>query len=490
MRRLAQLEYKHLVAIAFVFGVFMDVLDTTIVNVALPTLTRDFEVTRGQIEWVATGYLISLALWIPASGWIGDRFGTKRTYLFALVMFTGASALCGLAWNIESLVAFRILQGVGGGMLTPVGTAMLFRAYPPAERAKASAVLAGPTVLAPALGPVLGGVIVTHLSWRWIFLVNVPVGIVGFFFTARFLEEHREPRAGRFDLWGFVLSGAGLALVLFALSRGPEAGWTSGSVLVPFVVGVLAFVALVLVETRVPEPMLALRLYRDRMFRQANIALVASMGSLLGLLFLLPFFLQQLRGLTPQQSGLATFTQAIGMILMSRVVGRIYPVVGPRRLMLTGLTLTATFTTLFAFVDLDTTLWAVRGIMFARGMSMALSMIPLQASTYVTIRPEDTGRASSLTSAVRQMGAAVGVAVLATMLATRTDALAPGKTCAAQTVAGDPALRNACTTAFHEALLFSAVIVSLGIVAAWFIRDEDAAATMRGRAAPVGAGAT
>jgi EmrB/QacA subfamily drug resistance transporter len=472
----------QLVAIAFVFGVFMDVLDTTIINVALPALSRDFEVPRGTIEWVATGYLISLALWIPASGWIGDRFGTKRTYLFALFMFTTASALCGLAWNIESLVAFRILQGVGGGMLTPVGTAMLFRAYPPIERAKASAVLAGPTVLAPALGPVVGGVIVTHLSWRWIFLVNIPFGIIGFVFSAKYLEEHREPRAGSFDKWGFVLSGSGLALVLFALSRGPEAGWGSWTTLTPAAIGLVLFVLLYVVETRIPEPMLALRLYKDRMFRQTNLALFLSMGSLLGLLFLLPFFLQQLRGLTAQESGLATFTQAIGMILVSRAVGRLYPIFGPRRLLMTGLTLTAMITSLFVFVDVDTNLWAVRGIMFGRGMTMALSFIPLQAATYVTIKPEDTGRASSLTSAFRQIGAALGVAVLASVLTLRTDALAGGRECTVQTTAGDRLLRDACTTAFHQALLFSAVIVALGIAAAWFIRDEDAAESMYAKA--------
>src|SRR5215813_5592212 len=151
MRR--TIEYKYLVAIVFIFGLFMDILDTTVVNVALPTLGRQFHAGNGTLEWVVTGYLLSLAVWIPASGWIGDRFGTKKTFIFALFMFTGASALCGAAWSIESLIAFRVLQGVGGGMLTPVGTAMLFRAFPPRERAAASTVLMIPSVLAPALGP-------------------------------------------------------------------------------------------------------------------------------------------------------------------------------------------------------------------------------------------------------------------------------------------------------------------------------------------------
>ena len=152
-----KVSYKWLVAVAFVAGLFMDLMDVTIVNVALPTLGRDFGASNDSLEWVVTGYLVSLAIWIPASGWISDRFGSKRTFAFALVLFTAGSALCGVAWSLDSLITFRLLQGVGGGMMTPVGTAMLFRAFPPAERARASAVLTVPTAIAPALGPVLGG---------------------------------------------------------------------------------------------------------------------------------------------------------------------------------------------------------------------------------------------------------------------------------------------------------------------------------------------
>src|SRR5262249_36304650 len=150
------IEYKYLVAIVFIFGLFMDILDTTVVNVALPTLGRQFHAGNGTLEWVVTGYLLSLAVWIPASGWVGDRFGTKKTFMFALATFTLGSALCGLAQSIDQLIAFRILQGVGGGMLTPVGMAMVFRAFPPNERAAASAFVAVPTLIAPMLGPILG----------------------------------------------------------------------------------------------------------------------------------------------------------------------------------------------------------------------------------------------------------------------------------------------------------------------------------------------
>jgi EmrB/QacA subfamily drug resistance transporter len=201
-----RVHYKWIVAAVFVTGMFMDIMDVTIVNVAIPALAKDFNAAESSIEWVVLGYVLSLAVWIPASGWVGDRVGTKKTFLFALFAFTAASALCGQAHTIGELIAFRVLQGVGGGMLTPVGTAMLFRAFPPDERAKASTVLMLPAILAPALGPVVGGWLVTDVSWRWIFYVNLPIGIFGFVFGLLFLKENREPTAGGFDLAGFLLS--------------------------------------------------------------------------------------------------------------------------------------------------------------------------------------------------------------------------------------------------------------------------------------------
>ena len=206
-----RLEYKWLVGITFVLGLIMQILDITILNVALATLGREFGVGAATLQWVLTGYMISLAVFIPSSGWIADRFGSKRTFQFAVVVFTVASVLCGMAGEMWMLVAARVLQGVGGGMLVPVGQAMLFRAFPAHERAKAGAVLSIPITIAPTLGPVLGGVLVEYASWRWIFFINVPVGALTLLFTVLFLREERRERPGRFDLPGFVLAGAGLA---------------------------------------------------------------------------------------------------------------------------------------------------------------------------------------------------------------------------------------------------------------------------------------
>jgi EmrB/QacA subfamily drug resistance transporter len=474
MRRIG-LRYEYVVAIVFVTGLFMEILDTTIVNVALPTLAREFGVGTTDVEWVVVAYLLSLAVWIPASGWIGDRFGTKRTFLFAIAVFTVASALCGQANGLWELVLFRVLQGVGGGMMTPVGTAMLFRAFAPERRAKASTVLIIPTVMAPALGPVLGGLLVTQFSWRWVFYVNVPLGIAAFVFGLVALREHREPSAGPFDVAGFVLSAVGLAALLYALSEGPIEGWRSPEILIAGIGGLLAFALLTRIELRKPAPMLALRLLRDRMFRNANLASALSYSSFAAILFLMPLFLQELRGLSALESGLTTFPQAIGVLVSSQIAGRLYPFVGPRRLMVFGLVGAACTAFTFTQVDLGTDLWVIRGLMFTRGVFMAFAFIPLQAATYSTITSADTGRATAIFSTQRQVAAAFGVATAATVLTTAMTRQLAG------VVPGSAAAIDAQVSSYHVVFLAASLLAFGAAAVALLIRDEDAAATMRTR---------
>lgn len=465
-----RLQQRYVVGAVFVAGMFLNILDTTIVNVALPTLAEEFDVPTSSIEWVVLGYLVSLAAFIPASGWIGDRFGTKRTYLFALGVFTTASALCGLAQSLEQLVAFRVLQGVGGGMLTPVGTAMLFRAFPPAERAKASRVLIIPTVMAPALGPVIGGFLVDNLTWRWIFYVNVPVGIAAFVFGSLFLHEHREPRAGGFDLPGFVFAGAGLALVLYALGEGPSKGWLSGEVAATGIGGLALFALLVRTELRKDHPMLQLRLLGDRLFRATNTAALFGYGAFIGFLFLVPLYLQDARGLSAFDSGLTTFPEALGVLVSTQFVARLYMHVGPRRLMCGGLAAVGAVMLVFTQVELDTELWKLRVLMFLLGAAMAFMMMPVQAATFATISPADTGQASAIFSTQRQVAAALGVAILATTLsATMPDGVP---------TAGER------LSAFRAAFVAAAVLAFVGSVASLLIRDSDAAGTMHPKEAP------
>lgn len=488
MRSPATWDYKRVVAVAFVVGVFMDVLDVTIVNVALPTIQGDFGASDTGLEWVVTAYLLSLAVWIPASGWFGDRIGTKKVYLTALAIFTIASTLCGAAQSIEQLIAFRVLQGVGGGMLVPVGQSMLYRAFPPGERARASAVLSIPSVLGPALGPVLGGVITTHTSWRWIFLINIPFGVAAFVFSGRYLREHREPSAGEFDRGGFVLSALAFATLLFGLAEVPRKGWTDALSLGPIVGGLTLLGLLVLYETRHPEPMLAFRLFRDRMFRVGNVVGLFGMGAFVGSMFLLPLYLQRLRGLSPQTSGFTTFTQALGYIVVSRTVGKLYMRIGPRRMIVSGLALSGVFNLGFVFVDLDTNLWWIRLIMFGRGMCLPLLFIPLQASSFARISPQDTGRGSSLFSTQRQVSSALGVAVLAAILFT---GLKERVARAAAAGLEGRALQEAQLGAYHRAFLWVAVLYAIGAAVSLMVRDADAANTMgRAAAAPASSAAT
>jgi EmrB/QacA subfamily drug resistance transporter len=468
------LAYKYVVATVFVSALFLDLLDTTIVNVALRTIGEEFQTEA--IEWVVLGYTRSLAVWIPASGWLGDRFGTKRVFMTALGLFVGGSMLCGFAQTIGELVAFRVVQGIGGGMLTPIGVAMLFRAFPPIERARASTIVMIPTLVAPALGPVVGGLLTETLGWRWIFFVNVPFGIAALVFGLRFLREHREPTAGPFDIPGFVLSGFGLGAVLYAMNEGPRLGWTSPAVVGFGVAGLAAIAVLVYVELHVAHPMLALRLFRLRLFRSTNLVMFFSMASFLGLTFVLPLYLQGLRGLDPLHSGLATFPQAIGILVSSQIAGRIYPRVGPRRLMIGGMLGAAASMSLMLFVGLETEIWWIRIIVLLRGFSMGFCFVSSQAASYAEIKPADNGRASALFSTQRQVSVSIGVALMATVLSSFT------------TLSAAPTDPERALTGYHWTF---AICVGLALVSAFlawlFIRDEDARETMLARRRPTAA---
>jgi EmrB/QacA subfamily drug resistance transporter len=286
---------KVSVSVVFVAAMFMSIMDGTIVNVALPSLSRQFNAPGTSIDAVVVGYLVSLAIVIPASGWLGDRLGTKRIFLCALAVFTGASALCGLATSLPMLIGFRLLQGMGGGAMTPVGMAILYRAFPPRERIQVSRILNIPTVFAPASGPVIGGLLIVKLSWRWVFYVNVPIGILAFVFGLLFLQEYRRETAGDFDLAGFLLGGFGLALSMYALSEGPSYGWTSPAILATGIVGLALLITFVLVELRSTHPILNLRLLSNRSFRTGNLISFFSAAGFLSLLYAGPLFLQEAR---------------------------------------------------------------------------------------------------------------------------------------------------------------------------------------------------
>jgi EmrB/QacA subfamily drug resistance transporter len=456
------------VSIVFVAAMFMSIMDGTIVNVALPSLGRQLGVPSTSIDAVVVAYLVSLAIVIPASGWLGDRWGTRRIFLLALVLFTVTSALCGLAGSFALLVLFRFLQGAAGGALAPVGTAMLYRTFPPAQRVRVSSVLIIPTVIAPATGPVLGGLLVDQLSWRWVFFVNVPIGIAACLFGLAFLHEHREPTAGRFDLPGFLLAGFGLALALYALSEGPTRGWSSAAVLSSGLASLPLLGAFVVVEMRRREPLLDLRLLGNRLFRTTNLVSLFSSAGFLGVLFVSPLFLQEGLGVSALTSGLTTFPEALGVLLSTQVVARLYPRVGPRRLMAAGLTGVAIVIALMSLLGPNTSLWLMRSLMFLTGAGMAFAFLPVQTAAFATISSASTGRASALFNAQRQLGSALGVAVLGGVLS------AVGPTLLSANGAQLPNL-----AAYHAAFLAAAVLALTAACIALAVSDQDAAATMQ-----------
>jgi EmrB/QacA subfamily drug resistance transporter len=458
-------DQRVVVAAVYVAAMLMNTLDSTIVIVALATLGREFNVPPVTTEAVVVGYLVSLAAFIPASGWLGDRFGTKRIFLIALALFVTASILCGLSNSLQQLVAFRVLQGAGGGMLTPVGMAMLYRTFPPRERVAVGRILMFATILGPASGPVLGGFLIENLSWRWAFFVNAPVGLIAFLVGLLFLHEHREPNTGGFDIPGFILGGAGLALLMYGLSEGPSHGWTSPSIVGPVIGGLAVLIAFVVVELRSPAPMVELRLLTNRLFRSTMVAFFFATAGFIGSLFLIPLFLQVVQGASPLESGLTTFPEAIGVITSTQFVARLYPRVGPRRLMIGGLLGLATSITLMALIGLQSDPWVVRGLMFLIGASMAFMFLPNQAASMATISRAQTGRATTIFNVQRQLGAAVGVAALSTVLS-----LVSGSESGANTA---PPYRAALFTAAGFALV--------GAMAASTVPDEEAAETMRPR---------
>ena len=457
-----RLSEQFVVGAVFVSALFMSIMDTTVVNVAVPTIGRQFHAGNSSVQWIATGYLLSLAVWMPSSGWISDRFGAKRVLLAAIAIFTGGSVLCAAAGSLGALVAARVIQGIGGGMLQPVGMAMVFRAFPPERRARASQILIIPTAVAPALGPIIGGTLVTHASWRWAFLINLPIGVAALVFGLVFLRNQPHASPGRFDIAGFALAGSGLPLLLYAISQGPSQGWGSATIVVCAVAGVVLLSSLVVVELRVREPLLDLRLLHNRLFRDCTLVGLVAFGGFLGTLFILPLFLQEATGRSAMTSGLTTFPEALGVLVWIQLAGRLYPKVGPRRIMAAGLLEMSAVIAAMSLLQGSTSLWLIRGAMFAIGGGLSFVIISQQAAGFATISPADTGRGTAISAAVTQTAAATGVAVLVTILTARA-----GHT------------RLPVVSDFHPVFLVAAGMTFLGAILALRIRDQDAAGTMQ-----------
>ncbi|WP_458353655.1 DHA2 family efflux MFS transporter permease subunit [Peribacillus frigoritolerans] len=416
MKSKIQLDPKIVVCIVYVIAMFMVSMDGTIVNVILPTISNEFNLDPSSTSGINIGYLVSLAVFLPVAGWLGDRFGTKKIFLIALGVFTAASFLCGFANNLQTLNLFRVLQGAGGGILTPVGMAILFRTFSPEERPKVSRSLVLPIAFAPAIGPIVGGFFTEQLSWRWAFYINVPFGIMVLLIGVLFLKEHKEPTAGRFDLPGFLLSASGFSMMMYAMNIGPSKGWDSPVIMYTGIIGAVLILSFILLELRVDQPMLDLRLLSDRLFRTLGIISLFSMAGLLGMLFVFPLMYQSALHASALESGLTTFPEAIGLMVASRMMPLTTKKLGIHQVIQLGLLSTIIIYTLISLVGPTANPWFLRALLFSVGVCLGHTVVAIQYSTFTNINSASMGMAATLFNVQNRIGSAMGVAILASIL--------------------------------------------------------------------------
>jgi EmrB/QacA subfamily drug resistance transporter len=404
-------------ALVVILGAVMSILDTTIVNVAIETLSRELHTTLSTIQWVTTGYLLALAIVIPLSGWAIERFGARHMWMVSLTLFTLGSALCGVAWSAQSLIFFRILQGLGGGMIMPVGQTVLARAAGPQRIGRVMSVLGVPMLIAPVLGPVLGGLIVDNVTWRFIFFVNVPVGAVVLLLSARILVHDPSHEAGRLDILGVALLSPGLALLVYGLSEaGGGQGFGSTTVIGCLAIGATLIVAFVLHALRVERPLLEMRLFRDRSFAMANLTTFIFGAGLYAGMFLLPLYYQVVRGESALAAGLLLAPQGIGAMISMPLGGRLTDRVGALWVVPIGmgvfLVATLTFTQLTPSSDYA---WLAFSL-FVRGLGMGWVMMPATAAAYANLSHAVIPRATTTINIIMRVGGSFGTALVAVVL--------------------------------------------------------------------------
>ncbi|GAC1685486.1 MAG: DHA2 family efflux MFS transporter permease subunit [Ktedonobacteraceae bacterium] len=423
-QRSGGLAYKWIVAIVVVFGLFMSILDTTIVNIAVPRLQTAFGADLHSVQWVITGYTLAQGVAIPLTGYFSNRFGLKRFYIIALTAFTLGSLLCGFAWSLPVLITFRILQGFGGSFLLPMTITLLYREFPPQERGVATGFLGIPILLAPALGPSLGGYIVTYGSWQLIFFINVPIGIIAIILSILLLREFRPEGRERFDFAGFAFVSAGLASVLYALSSASTDGWGSTTVLGFLIGGFLALIIFVVIELsiirREEQPLLDLRVFATTSFTSANIANICITFALFGGLFVIPIYLQNLRGLSAYETGLLLIPQALGSMVSSLVGGRLVDRLGVRAVVIPGLLIAAFSFWELSFLSLYTPYSWFQVLLVLRGLGIGLVAQPLIVAALSEIPPRQLAQASAINSVVRSVASSLAVAILATIIQTQS----------------------------------------------------------------------
>jgi EmrB/QacA subfamily drug resistance transporter len=466
--------------IAIISGVFMVILDTTAMNVALSKLVVDFKTDLPTIQWVVTGYMLATAAVIPLAGWLSDRFGAKQVFLSSVVLFTIASLLCATPNSAGMLIAFRILQGLGGGFVMPVAMAYVYRLSPPNKIGQVMGMLGVPLLLAPVVGTVLSGWLVEYHSWHWIFLINLPVGIFACAFGFWKLPNVARKKIAGFDLPGMILGPIAFASLSYGVSQGAE-GWGSDKALAGLIIGGLALIAFIIVELRAKIPLLELRILRSVDFSFGIFVQWVLQFSLFGAIFLLPQFLQQARGFGAFDTGLTLFPQALASAVMMPIGGYLFDKIGVRWLVVAGLSLVSGAIYQYSQVDLTTESRDLLLPLIMAGSGMGLMMMPLNSHLISKAPRELVSRVTSLTNAMQQVISSFAVATLVTVLSSRmTTLVAENNIQAATPAEQQKAMLALAPEAFGYTFHVMLVIAMIGIFLGLFLRRGKQQAAVAG----------
>lgn len=453
------------VAGVVVLGAIMSILDITVVTVALQTFQQEFDATAAQVAWTMTGYTLALAAVIPLTGWAADRFGTKRLYLLAIVLFAAGSALCALATTLPMLVAFRVVQGLGGGMLMPLGMTILTRAAGPERVGRVMAIMGIPMLLGPIFGPILGGWLIDVASWHWIFLINVPIGVAAIVYAALVLpQDHVEP-SETFDWVGMVLLSPGLALFLYGISTIPETGTVfDAEVMTPALIGAVLIAAFVpwALNRRNIHPLVDLRLFENRNMTIAVISMSLFAISFFGAGLLFPLYFQQVRGEDALHAGLLLAPQGFGAMITMPIAGVLADRMGPGKIVMTSIVVITIGMGMFSTLT-DTTSYAfLLTSLFIMGLGMGGTMMPIMSAALATLRDHTIARGSTLMNIVQQVAASIGTAVFTVLL---TNGLQDNLT-ATTPPAEIPSLT---ASVYGDVFVVATVLVALVLVPAFFL---------------------
>jgi EmrB/QacA subfamily drug resistance transporter len=464
-----------LVAGVVVLGAIMSILDVTVVNVAINTLAREFDVPLTTIQWVASGYTLALATVIPLTGWAADRFGTKRLYMTSIALFVCGSVLSGLAWSAGSLIAFRILQGFGGGMLMPAGMTILTRAAGPHRVGRVMAVIGVPMLLGPIFGPIIGGWLVDSASWRWIFFINVPIAIAALTMAFRVLPRDVPQPAHKLDWVGVLLLSPSLAAIIYGLAQsGRNGGFGHAEVLVPVIAGLFGLAAFIWHALRGPDKALIdLRLFSNRTFSASMATLMLMVIAVFGGMLLVPLYFQAVRGASALHTGLLMAPQGFGAMITMPIAGRLVDRTGSGRIVPVGLLIVG-----LSFIGLtqlqgDTSYWVIGAILFVQGLGMGATMMPTFSGAMQTLRRAAIARASTTLNINQQVGASIGTAVMSVLLANQLAAKVGGEGGIGSFAGRGPRVAQQMAEAFGATFWYALALVAVAFVVALALLPKE-----------------